>query len=478
MSEPEKKTCRFSAARSERSAARKRWHFFGKDEDEGDPEPSGALRRRPAGPQHAREPRPPGGCRVRGGSTSRFAGKADDDGPPSTACSETLPATAGRCRSRASGLAPSAGEPEPTARRSTACSGPRQPERADAGSPRRAARRSFPSTARKRAASSTTSRRSGAGTSTQHSTIAELAGLEEHDVGTFPSSAASSSRSSPTSLLVICCCSRCRRIRPDPRETCSRALMPQPKDDTPIPVIFQDAPGRRGRTRSDRRSPTRTGARAAATARGRRPTRRSSAVATASRVSRPGRRRRAFAGQRRSVAPGARRPKRSAQAQRSAQQTERAESEGRRSFRRHARRRRSGPARDRKLAGLDRAIREAARGAVGGEGGSPPRNPDGGFVDSGPLSFDTTWYDWGPYAAEMVRRIKLHWDVPGARAARLEGQADGPLLHPGRRHASRTRRSSAARASRPSTTRRFQAIVKSSPFRPLPADLASRSAKA
>ena len=44
----------------------------------------------------------------------------------------------------------------------------------------------------------------------------------------------------------------------------------------------------------------------------------------------------------------------------------------------------------------------------------PPAIPDrsGGEVDLGPLSFDTLWYDWGPYAAEMIRRIRFHWRIP------------------------------------------------------------------
>ncbi|MFN3413732.1 MAG: TonB family protein [Thermoanaerobaculum sp.] len=36
----------------------------------------------------------------------------------------------------------------------------------------------------------------------------------------------------------------------------------------------------------------------------------------------------------------------------------------------------------------------------------------GGQVDLGPLSFDTQWYDWGPYAAEMLQRIRYHWRIP------------------------------------------------------------------
>jgi TonB family protein len=131
----------------------------------------------------------------------------------------------------------------------------------------------------------------------------------------------------------------------------------------------------------------------------------------------------------------------------------------------------SGPREQTRLAGLDQAIRDAVRGTVaGGQGGAPEPNPDGGFVDSGPLSFDTKWYDWGPYAAEMVRRIKLHWDVPelarlgwkGSLTVRFFIMADGTVAD-----------AQIVRASGipPFDHAAFQAILKSSKFRPLPADL-------
>lgn len=47
------------------------------------------------------------------------------------------------------------------------------------------------------------------------------------------------------------------------------------------------------------------------------------------------------------------------------------------------------------------------------EGGlqqSPDRS--GGRLDTGALSFDTQWYDWGPYAATMLRKIRRHWRIP------------------------------------------------------------------
>jgi TonB family protein len=42
--------------------------------------------------------------------------------------------------------------------------------------------------------------------------------------------------------------------------------------------------------------------------------------------------------------------------------------------------------------------------------GQPGRaGGEAGFAESGPISFETQWYDWGPYSAQMVARIRLHW---------------------------------------------------------------------
>ena len=40
---------------------------------------------------------------------------------------------------------------------------------------------------------------------------------------------------------------------------------------------------------------------------------------------------------------------------------------------------------------------------LSGQGG------DKGFAESGPLSFETQWYDWGDYAQSMVSRIRVNW---------------------------------------------------------------------
>lgn len=129
-----------------------------------------------------------------------------------------------------------------------------------------------------------------------------------------------------------------------------------------------------------------------------------------------------------------------------------------------------------RLASLDQAIREAARDAAAGgsgqEGAGFP-NPDDGFVDSGPLSFDTTWYDWGPYAAEMVRRIRMNWDIPELARLGWKGKltirffilADGTVAD-----ATIVRRSGVP----PFDFAALQAILKSSKFRPLPSELSDR----
>ena len=47
------------------------------------------------------------------------------------------------------------------------------------------------------------------------------------------------------------------------------------------------------------------------------------------------------------------------------------------------------------------------------EGGiSENPNREGGGVDAGALSFDTQWYDWGPYAKSMLAQIRRHGRIP------------------------------------------------------------------
>jgi TonB family protein len=125
-----------------------------------------------------------------------------------------------------------------------------------------------------------------------------------------------------------------------------------------------------------------------------------------------------------------------------------------------------------RLAGLDQAIREAARGLPAGEDGGGFPNPQGGFVDSGPFSFDTKWYDWGPYAREMLRRIKLHWEVPSLARLGWKGKVTIRyfILEDGRVEGAHIVSGSGVP---PFDNAALQAILTSSPFRPLPKDLRS-----
>ena len=90
--------------------------------------------------------------------------------------------------------------------------------------------------------------------------------------------------------------------------------------------------------------------------------------------------------------------------------------------------------------------------------------------DGAPLSFDTKGYDWSVYAAEMIKRIKLHWDVP--ELARLGWKASLTIrfyiLADGRVGSAKIIRYSGIP---PFDNAALQAILKSSPFRPLPEEL-------
>jgi protein TonB len=120
---------------------------------------------------------------------------------------------------------------------------------------------------------------------------------------------------------------------------------------------------------------------------------------------------------------------------------------------------------------LNQAIRNAT-GGIGGLGGAPKANEGGGFVDYGPISFDTQWYDWGDYAEEMLRKIKIHWyeHIPklaelgpdGKLSIRFYIRADGSV-----EGEAVTRTSNIP----PYDHAAFLGISEASPFRPLPKEL-------
>ena len=126
---------------------------------------------------------------------------------------------------------------------------------------------------------------------------------------------------------------------------------------------------------------------------------------------------------------------------------------------------------DSTIAGLTaEQVAKAAKalGEAGDEGAGWAR--DGGFVDSGPLSFDTQNYDWGSYAAEMIRKIKRNWEVPSLARYGMKGKLTIRffILKDGRVQGATIIASSGIP---PFDNSSLQAILRSNPFRPLPADL-------
>ncbi len=136
---------------------------------------------------------------------------------------------------------------------------------------------------------------------------------------------------------------------------------------------------------------------------------------------------------------------------------------------REARRRLLGiPGPDLSAITAESARRAAQSGGGGEDGGGFER--EGGFVDSGPLSFDTVGYDWGAYAAEMIRKIKRNWDVPALARYGVKGRITIRffILKDGRVEAETILSGS---GHPPFDNASFQAIARSSAFRPLPSDL-------
>jgi TonB family protein len=106
------------------------------------------------------------------------------------------------------------------------------------------------------------------------------------------------------------------------------------------------------------------------------------------------------------------------------------------------------------------------------DGGGLPENPDrdGGRVDAGGLSFDTQWYDWGPYAKKMLAKIRRNWRIPeiallgvsGVVQVRYYIERDGTVT--GLQITSESGKPPMDFAAR-------DAIGNASPFDPLPTDL-------
>jgi len=110
----------------------------------------------------------------------------------------------------------------------------------------------------------------------------------------------------------------------------------------------------------------------------------------------------------------------------------------------------------------------------GAESGAGPasQDSDAGFVDEEGLSFDTKWFEWGPYGADLVRRIKGNWRIPDLARVGWKGivvirfliRADGTIED------ERIVRSSGIP---PFDNAAFQAIADSSRVASLPKELGS-----
>lgn len=106
------------------------------------------------------------------------------------------------------------------------------------------------------------------------------------------------------------------------------------------------------------------------------------------------------------------------------------------------------------------------------DAGGLRENPDrdGGGVDTGGLSFDTQWYDWGPYAKMMLAKIRRNWKIPAIAQMGVSGsvrirfyiERDGSVT--GLKISNESGKPPMDFAAR-------DAILDSSAFRPLPADL-------
>jgi TonB family protein len=317
---------------------------------------------------------------------------------------------------------------------------------------------------------------------TQHSTIAELAGLEEHVSRAFPiERAILISIAAHLLFVVLMLVAPGRSSAPQGNLIdLMAAAMQTPKDDTPIPAYFTEAPG--APRPNPNRSPLSDADRRAGGGDPAKPKADSPYVPRSRGIEglAPGPRAPRIAGGAAAPKSAPRNPaEASAGAEsRAALQTKDPSAESKPS---------EFPADMRPQLGgepkevvrltrnqLDEAIRDAARGTVGsmgGEGGAPISNEDGGFVDVGGVSFETSWYDWGPYAAEMLRRIKLHWKISrdlillqqrGTVQVAFSIMADGSVTD--------------VKILRPSTIPPYthaamKAILESDPFRPLPKDL-------
>ena len=117
------------------------------------------------------------------------------------------------------------------------------------------------------------------------------------------------------------------------------------------------------------------------------------------------------------------------------------------------------------------AIQEAGKIASLGGQDLGTWGGDEGFAESGPISFETQWYEWGDYATSMIRKIRYHWynnmpalvrmGVKGVVVIRFTIERDGTITDITQLQSS---------SHPPLDFAAKKAIQLSSPLRPLPSD--------
>ena len=120
-----------------------------------------------------------------------------------------------------------------------------------------------------------------------------------------------------------------------------------------------------------------------------------------------------------------------------------------------------------KIASLGTGQQDMDLGQQGGEKG---------FAESGPLSFETQWYDWGDYAQSMVSKIRVNWynnmpqliqtGLKGVVTIRFTIRRDGQITNIEMLGSS---------SAPPYDFAAKKAIELSSPLNPLPADFPNPS---
>ena len=121
------------------------------------------------------------------------------------------------------------------------------------------------------------------------------------------------------------------------------------------------------------------------------------------------------------------------------------------------------------------AIREVSRVASlgGGDGFDLGQSPGGqkGFAEQGPVSFETQWFEWGPYAQAMISKFRVNWYavMPPILNTGLKGQVTirFTIQRDGRITNIETLRESGVT---PYDYAARKAIELSSPLKPLPAN--------